>query len=287
MSRQPGGYIGFNRTPAATAINSAAVGVWTLREAEANRRAGTWPRGLPESDYLNVSLLLLMNGTNNSTTFTDSGPGARAVTANGDAKVSTAQSKFGGASGLFDGTGDFLSVPNNAAFDFGSGDLAIEAWIYIAGNSPADVDGNRGGTICNTWSSAASITGWAFNILGSSTTTGTGLAFDSWNAAAGTLFRATESISQSTWHHVAASVSGGTRRLYLNGSLLTNTTTLTVGAGYTTPNSLGSNLRVGNTAQPSYPLGLNGYIDDLRITKDSARGYTTSTISVPTAELPS
>ena len=43
MSRQPGGYIGFNRVPAASAINSAAVGVWKLREAEANRRAGTWP----------------------------------------------------------------------------------------------------------------------------------------------------------------------------------------------------------------------------------------------------
>ena len=43
MSRPRGGYIGFNRVPAASAINSAAVGVWTVREAEAMRRAGTWP----------------------------------------------------------------------------------------------------------------------------------------------------------------------------------------------------------------------------------------------------
>jgi len=43
MSRQQGGYIGFSRVPAASAINSAASGVWTLREAEAMRRAGTWP----------------------------------------------------------------------------------------------------------------------------------------------------------------------------------------------------------------------------------------------------
>lgn len=47
MSRQPGGYIGFNRVPAASAQNSAASGVWTLREAEANRRAGTWPTSHP------------------------------------------------------------------------------------------------------------------------------------------------------------------------------------------------------------------------------------------------
>ena len=41
--RGRGGFIGFNRVPAASAINSAAVGVWTVREAEAMRRAGTWP----------------------------------------------------------------------------------------------------------------------------------------------------------------------------------------------------------------------------------------------------
>jgi hypothetical protein len=44
MSRQQAGYIGFNRVPAASAINSAASGMWTVREAEAMRRAGTWPR---------------------------------------------------------------------------------------------------------------------------------------------------------------------------------------------------------------------------------------------------
>jgi hypothetical protein len=43
MSRPRAGYIGFNRVPAASAMNSVASGVWTLREAEAMRRAGTWP----------------------------------------------------------------------------------------------------------------------------------------------------------------------------------------------------------------------------------------------------
>jgi hypothetical protein len=43
MSRPRAGYIGFNRVPAASAPNSAASGVWSLREAEAMRRAGTWP----------------------------------------------------------------------------------------------------------------------------------------------------------------------------------------------------------------------------------------------------
>jgi len=41
--RARGGYIGFNRVPAASSVNSAAVGVWNLREAESLKRAGTWP----------------------------------------------------------------------------------------------------------------------------------------------------------------------------------------------------------------------------------------------------
>jgi len=39
---------------------------------------------------------------------------AVALTANGNAQISTAQSKFGGSSGLFDGTGDYLSMPSIA-----------------------------------------------------------------------------------------------------------------------------------------------------------------------------
>lgn len=41
MSRSRAGYIGFNRVSTTT----AASGIWTVREAEALRRAGEWPRG--------------------------------------------------------------------------------------------------------------------------------------------------------------------------------------------------------------------------------------------------
>jgi hypothetical protein len=47
----------------------------------------------------NVSFLLHMDGTNGSTTFTDSGPNGLTVGAYGNAQISTAQSVFGGASG--------------------------------------------------------------------------------------------------------------------------------------------------------------------------------------------
>ncbi len=48
MSRSPGGYIGFNRTP----TESAGSGAWTLKEAQQYKRAGTWPRAQYLSDLV-------------------------------------------------------------------------------------------------------------------------------------------------------------------------------------------------------------------------------------------
>jgi hypothetical protein len=51
--RGRGGFIGANVTPVASAPNSAASGVWTVREAEALKRAGTWPRfAVPQKTWV-------------------------------------------------------------------------------------------------------------------------------------------------------------------------------------------------------------------------------------------
>jgi hypothetical protein len=281
-----GGGLSWSSVPAsATATGTAGQIAYDANYQYTCVATNTWRRvALPswDTEFASVSLLLPMDA---STGFTDASLNAFSVTANGDARISTAQSKFGGASALFDGTGDFLSIPNNAVFDFESGDFAIEAWVYITANSTADSDGNRGTAVCSTWNAGVPpISGWILAVMGNSTTTGTGLQLDSWNGAnSGTLFRATASIAHSTWHHIAASVIGGTRRLYLNGTLLTDAQTITVGSGYTPVNSLGNALRIGGSALTGYPLSFNGYIDDLRITKGSGRSYSGATIPVPTA----
>ena len=72
-------------------------------------------------EYFNdVSLLLYGDGTNGSTAIVDSSSNAHAITVNGDAQISTAQSKFGGASMYFDGTGDYITAPSDSSFDFGT-----------------------------------------------------------------------------------------------------------------------------------------------------------------------
>ena len=56
---------------------------------------------------------------------------ANSITVYGNAQVDTAQSKFGGASALFDGTDDWLDVINpNSNWNFGtSSDFTIEGWF--------------------------------------------------------------------------------------------------------------------------------------------------------------
>jgi len=53
-------------------------------------------------------------------------------TAYADAKISTAQKKFGTASGYFDGTGDYIATPDYTGFDFGTGALSIAFWVRSA-----------------------------------------------------------------------------------------------------------------------------------------------------------
>ena len=65
--RGRGGFIGANVTPAASNANSAASGVWTVREAESLKRAGTWPIALPSE--FNVGLQLWLDAAAPETLF--------------------------------------------------------------------------------------------------------------------------------------------------------------------------------------------------------------------------
>jgi len=242
-----------------------------------------------DGDFDNVSLLLKGEGTNGSTTILDSSSNNLSVTAVDNAQISTAvNTPFGTGDGVLalDGTGDYLTVPNSSAFDFSTGDLTIEAWVYIAGNSAPNVAGNRSASICGTWSSGFPLSGWLFLVTGNTTTTGVGLLLSSWDGSSNASQEtANVTIAQQTWHHLAASVSNGTRRLFLNGALLPSNSTPN-GSGYNPIESFGNDLRVGSSGNftGGYSNNLNGYISNLRITKGVAR-YT-SNFTPPTAPFP-
>lgn len=73
-----------------------------------------------------TKLMLHGDGTDASTTITDEI--GNTVTANGNAQIDTAQKKFGTGSILFDGTGDYLSVPDSDSWYF-DGDFTIDLQV--------------------------------------------------------------------------------------------------------------------------------------------------------------
>jgi hypothetical protein len=66
-----------------------------------------------------------------NTSFTDSSSNAFTITAGGDVHNSQTVKKVGASSINFDGTGDYLEVPDSSDWDFGSGSWTIEGWFYV------------------------------------------------------------------------------------------------------------------------------------------------------------
>lgn len=249
MARPRGGYVGHSVSPAASAVNSAASGVWTLREAEQLKRAGTWPTVF---DAASISLLLHMDGANNSTTFPDSSTYAHSVTANSDAKVSTTQSKFGGASLVLDGNGDYLQLPASATFVFGAADFCIDFWSYVTGGDNQNVYDFRSG-----FSGLNAST--AFNI-GRSDANGHYV----FNNVAGVILESgAGTASTNQWNHVAVTRSAGTLRLFVNGIVAASVANSTNFSNTQPP-------RIGSSAVSSGGDFFQGYIDEFRIVKGSA-----------------
>jgi len=83
--------------------------------------------------------LLHMNGTDAATAFTDET--GKTWTAQGNAQIDTGQSKFGGASGLFDGTGDYIDTPDSTDWQLDGGADAnlwtIDFWVRFNGDPDA------------------------------------------------------------------------------------------------------------------------------------------------------
>jgi hypothetical protein len=197
--------------------------------------------------YFNqVSTLLHMDGSNGGTTFTDSSNNAITLTANGNANISTAQSKFGGASVYFDGSGDYLSAPSTK-FTL-AGDFTVEAWVYITslGNYHTLIEARA----------SANYSNYTIGLMNVSGT----LRLDSVNAGgAGTRFTASStSVPLNTWTHVALVRSNGKIRGFING---VQDATLINYSGSYTPAS--GSVRIGAVVDPQY---FYGYLDDLRIT---------------------
>ncbi len=209
----------------------------------------------------NVKLLMHFDGANGSTTFTDQT--GKTVTAYGNAQISTAQSKFGGSSGYFDGTGDYLSTPDSADWDL-YGDFTFEAWVNVYNITSTypiaaqRTDGNNYFSFMIQDGSVRFVVVSGGSVVLSALTTAT--------------------VSANTWAHVAYSRVSGVNKLFINGVLQALTTDTASNGAY----AFSGTLSVG--AREADGVYFQGYIDDLRITKGFARYV--SNFTPPTAAFP-
>ena len=199
-----------------------------------------------------VSLLLHFDGANGSTTFADSALVPNTVTTYGGAVISTAQSKWGGASAYFDGTNNsYAAIQNSIEFDLASQEFTIDVWMYFIES------GSAGSAVFGRWGTGPSTnTDFLLAILG-----GKLVFLAGWT---GVELNAPGALPVGAWVHVAVTRSGNVWTLWQDGvAVATKTSALVI------PYSPLQSLRLSRwDDQASF---FKGYIDDLRVTKGVAR----------------
>ena len=223
--------------------------------------------------FPNVKLLMPFNGSNGATSTSDLSNKNNSSSFSADAQISTAQSKFGGSSLAFDGTGDKITIGDSYWNDaISTGDFTIEYWLRI------NVQSTSQRTITNY---SGSTNGWGMYYSSSNYLDFFWRHSSSWyylnNEGGGTK----SAIPNDTWTHVAVTRSDDTWRLFLNGTAENTRTSL----AHTIVTSSQNQLTLGCRPDTGTQY-LNGYIDDLRITVGEAR-YTSNFTAPTTAHLTS
>jgi hypothetical protein len=246
-----GGLIGKTQT---ISESPSLPGLWTLSEHLEAKRNNLWPLSPDPNDpnFSNVQLLLRMDGLNESTTFIDDSLSSRTITGIGPPgpKISTTESKYGGASGLFVPR-SYLQMTPSTDLQF-PGDFTIEVWAFptsnvdmLIGTSPSDPNVqifriNQDGVIGNL--------GIYINGV--------------------QVFIVSSGITANAWHHIAFSRNGTNSRIFVNG--IQKGSTNTTWSGTFRMDLIGAFFFSGNRF-----YDYRGYLDDFRITKGFAR-YTSN-----------
>jgi len=219
-----------------------------MDELRVSKGIARWTTGFtpPTSAYTsdaNTKLLLHFDG--------DVSTSAHVVTSNGNPQLNAVTTKWNGSM-YFDGNGDYLTIPDSDDWNFGSGDFTIDGWVNFS-----SVAGQQ--FIFNQRDDANHAHELNLNIGA--------FKWAAYNGGALWEFSRVVSLSIDTWYHVAAVRYGNSLRLYLDGQLLGNAHSFSG----TSPN-LSAPFEIGRWSGGG--LYLNGYLDELRISKGIARWTT-------------
>ena len=218
-----------------------------------------------------TSPLTAISGTSlltcQSNRFVDASANNFALTVNGNTAISSFNPvELASYSNFFDGTTDYLTVPNNSGIQFGTGTFTIEFWMYRA------TAGTAAGALLAM--NAAAYGNWAIVM------TGGVMYFQDYYAgnSLNNYFTVDNvGLTSSKWSHVAyVRAADNSSRFYVNGTPVGTAVTDTrdyAGTG---------SLLIGGVAAGGYG-SFNGYISNLRIVKGTA--LYTSSFTPPTSVL--
>lgn len=207
-------------------------------------------------------LLLHFDGTDGSTTITDSESTPKSVTVVGTAHLSTADKKFGTASLLLDGNSDYVQTADSNDWFFDTADFTIDTWVKLVNHTQ-----NHG--ICGQ--EYSSDDNWAVYIRWWSNVVS--LNFDLWVGG--------HRLVQYHWDanvlknldgvktHISVCRHGSTMYAFINGSPLTIISSTAFGSQ--SFNNQSSQLTIGMSAPSANWYYLYGNMDEFRISKGIAR----------------
>jgi len=270
-----------------TATVSQADNVFTITPSTNSADAGTFSITFTASDGVNLStdvnsfelaffvedskytsaLITSIGGNGDvNTGLTDKNTTPKTLTVSGATAQTFSPYRSGGYSYYFDGSGDYLSIPNDTSLQFGTGDFTIESWIYFT-----SINSSTYQTVFGSWGGAN-----AFNFI-IQIKSDTFLFSTGNNSAFGTQYTASETFTTGQWYHIAVSREGTNLKFFLNGTQIGTTQTDSSNMNSTAPS-----LYVGMNQDGSIQL-FNGYISDARIVNGTA--LYTSAFTSPTERL--
>ncbi len=238
-----------------------------------------------DADFAEVELLADGDGADGATTFTEQSLNAASATFVGNAQLDTAQFKFGTASFLMDGTGDYVTFPDDASLELGSDEFTIEGWVRL-NTLPSDSIMS----LVSHWEGGGSDRG--YNVfLRHTTAFGFSLGFEWRDDFSGFESGSIDPVDPVTdqWFHFAVQRDAndalfmwwdGAREFNSSPNIFTGAiqdSTVTVKFGVRDPGAGGGNEQF-----------LDGWLDDVRITIGAAadRYDTSGDITVPAAAFP-
>ncbi len=199
----------------------------------------------------NTVLLLHMDG--------DASGSDHPYTHYGSLQISPTVARFGKTSMYFDGTGDYLAIPDSADWEFGANDFTVDLWVRPDEGRDASIIGqvNNLETTFQIWQTSTN--GIRFYYSNGST-------LFQINSAGGVL-------ETNAWQHIAAVRSGSSFKMYVDGLEVASGTIS--GSLYNPSNILAIGANSAGTAN------YKGYMDEIRISKGIARW--TSDFTPPSA----